>query len=109
MNTTSSTQRVDPPSGGGRLPYMELGGRTALLTGATGGLGRAIATALAERGARLILSSRKADKSEISVAPLRQRALARFAMMAPEISGRLAGSAAMKVADSIAEGQTDKR
>jgi short-subunit dehydrogenase len=49
------------------------------------------------------------DKSEISVAPLRQRALARFAMLAPEISGRLAGSAAMKVADSIAEGQTDKR
>jgi hypothetical protein len=43
------------------------------------------------------------------VAPLRQRALARFAMMAPEISGRLAGSAAMKAADSIAEGQTDKR
>jgi hypothetical protein len=40
------------------------------------------------------------DKSEISVAPLRQRALARFAMMAPEISGRLAGSAAMKAADS---------
>ena len=29
---------------------MELAGRTALLTGATGGLGRAIAEALAERG-----------------------------------------------------------
>ena len=49
------------------------------------------------------------DKSEISVAPLRQRALARFAMMAPEISGRLAGSAATKAADAIASGQTDKR
>jgi short-subunit dehydrogenase len=36
------------------------------------------------------------DKSEISVAPLCQRALARVAMMAPEISGRLAGSAATK-------------
>jgi hypothetical protein len=47
--------------------------------------------------------------SEISVAPLRQRALARFAMMAPEISGRLAGATALKAADAIAEGQTDKR
>ena len=36
---------------------MELRGRTALLTGATGGLGRAIATALADRGATLVLSS----------------------------------------------------
>lgn len=40
---------------------MELSGRSALLTGATGGLGRAMATALAERGARLVLSGRKAD------------------------------------------------
>ena len=40
---------------------MDLSGRTALLTGATGGLGRAIAAALAARGARLILSGRKAE------------------------------------------------
>lgn len=40
---------------------MELGGRTVLLTGATGGLGRATAGALAARGARLVLSGRKAD------------------------------------------------
>ena len=38
---------------------MELAGRTALLTGATGGLGRAIAEALAARGATLLLSGRK--------------------------------------------------
>lgn len=43
---------------------MDLGGRTGLLTGATGGLGRAIAGALAGRGARLVLSSRKADELE---------------------------------------------
>ncbi|MGB7684222.1 MAG: SDR family NAD(P)-dependent oxidoreductase, partial [Solirubrobacterales bacterium] len=40
---------------------MELSGRTALLTGATGGLGRAIAQALAERGATLALSGRSAE------------------------------------------------
>jgi short-subunit dehydrogenase len=49
------------------------------------------------------------DKSEISVAPLRQRALARFAMLAPEISGRLVGSAATRAADAVASGQTEKR
>jgi short-subunit dehydrogenase len=40
---------------------MEHAGRKALLTGATGGLGRAIAKALAERGAVLLLSARKRD------------------------------------------------
>jgi short-subunit dehydrogenase len=40
---------------------MELSGKTVLLTGATGGLGRAIAEALAGRGASLVLSSRKED------------------------------------------------
>jgi short-subunit dehydrogenase len=49
------------------------------------------------------------DKSEISVAPLRQRALARFAMLVPEIAGRITGSAATKAADAIASGQTEKR
>ncbi len=40
---------------------MELAGKTVLLTGATGGLGRAVAGALAGRGASLVLSSRKAE------------------------------------------------
>lgn len=38
---------------------MELSGKTVLLTGATGGLGRAIAEALAAKGTTLVLSSRK--------------------------------------------------
>jgi short-subunit dehydrogenase len=37
---------------------MDLSGRRALLTGATGGLGRAIAKALAEEGATVLLSAR---------------------------------------------------
>ena len=40
---------------------MVLQGKTVLLSGATGGLGRAIAEELAGHGARLILSSRKKD------------------------------------------------
>lgn len=40
---------------------MNLSGRNALLTGATGGLGRAIATALAARGAKLTLSARRPE------------------------------------------------
>jgi short-subunit dehydrogenase len=43
---------------------VELAGQTALVTGATGGLGRAIAEALAGRGARLVLSSRKGEELE---------------------------------------------
>lgn len=43
---------------------MELSGRTVLITGATGGLGRAMADALAERGAILLLSARKAEALE---------------------------------------------
>jgi len=43
---------------------VELSGKTALLTGATGGLGRAIATALADRGTLLVLSSRSSGELE---------------------------------------------
>jgi short-subunit dehydrogenase len=49
---------------------MDLAGRTALLTGATGGLGRATAKALAGRGATLILSGRKAEALEALAAEL---------------------------------------
>jgi short-subunit dehydrogenase len=40
---------------------VELGGKRVLLTGATGGLGRAIARALADRGASLVLSGRNTE------------------------------------------------
>jgi short-subunit dehydrogenase len=49
---------------------MELAGKTVLLTGATGGLGRATAAALAGRGAKLMLSGRKAEALEALVAEL---------------------------------------
>jgi short-subunit dehydrogenase len=40
---------------------MEISGRTVLLTGATGGIGHAIARALHGRGAQLILTGRRTD------------------------------------------------
>ena len=43
---------------------MEIAGKRVLLTGATGGIGRAIATALAGRGAAVVLSSRKGEELE---------------------------------------------
>lgn len=49
---------------------MNLSGRKALLTGATGGLGRAIATSLAERGAVLALSARNRQALETMAAEL---------------------------------------
>jgi short-subunit dehydrogenase len=45
--------------GCGSLPAMELEGKRILISGATGGLGRAIAEQLAGEGAKLVLSSRK--------------------------------------------------
>src|SRR4051812_48940239 len=49
---------------------MELAGKTALLTGATGGLGRAIAKALVARGAILVLSARKQEALDALVEEL---------------------------------------
>lgn len=55
---------------------MKLDGSTVLLTGATGGLGHAIARALSARGAQLILTGRRADVLEPLAAELGARALA---------------------------------
>lgn len=55
---------------------MQIAGSTVLLTGATGGIGHAIARALAERGATLILSGRRVDVLEPLAEELDGRALA---------------------------------
>lgn len=57
-----------------RPPYsalVEISGSRVLLTGATGGLGRAIAKALDERGAHLLLTGRKQDALEELAGELR--------------------------------------
>ncbi len=49
------------------------------------------------------------DKAEISVAPLRQRALTRLLMLAPEVISRLGAPGVTRSMEAIAEGQADKR
>ncbi|ORA15000.1 SDR family NAD(P)-dependent oxidoreductase [Mycobacterium asiaticum] len=56
-----------------------------------------------------VVTAIERNRGEVTVAPLRQRALARFAANAPEVASRLAGSVAAKAADQIAAGQLDKR
>ena len=46
------------------LNLFDLTGQTAIVTGSTRGIGRAIATAMAEQGARVVISSRKIDACE---------------------------------------------
>jgi short-subunit dehydrogenase len=55
---------------------MEISGSTALLTGATGGLGQAIARALSAKGAQLILTGRRLDVLEPLASELGARSLA---------------------------------
>lgn len=59
--------------------------------------------------AAAVVSAIERNRGEVTVAPLRQRMLARFAANAPEVSSRLAGGVVAKAADEIAAGQTDKR
>jgi short-subunit dehydrogenase len=55
---------------------MQISGSKVLLTGATGGIGHALARALNERGAQLILTGRRTDVLEPLAAELDARALA---------------------------------
>jgi short-subunit dehydrogenase len=56
------------------LRWVQLGGARALVTGATGGIGNAIAHALHERGARVLLSGRRREALDELAAELGERA-----------------------------------
>lgn len=51
---------------------MELDGKVAVITGGSTGIGRATASAFAERGMRLVLASRRADRLQAAVDDLLQ-------------------------------------
>jgi short-subunit dehydrogenase len=68
-----------------------------------------LGTGSPEQVAAAVVESIERNRAEISVAPRRQRVLAKVAMIAPELSGKVAGRRAAQVADEIAAGQTDKR
>ena len=65
---------------------MNLQGRSVLLTGATGGIGQAIARALAEQGARLVLTGRRAEVLEPLAAEVGGRAVACDLATAEEVT-----------------------
>ena len=48
-----------------KMPSFSLKGRTALIVGASSGIGTACAVALAEHGAKVTLAARRKDKLEI--------------------------------------------
>lgn len=87
------------------MPCVQLAGASALVTGATGGIGQAIARALHARGARVLLSGRReellerlraelGDRAEILPADLAERdAPARLAAAAGELDVVVANAA----------------
>jgi 3-oxoacyl-[acyl-carrier protein] reductase len=61
---------------------FDLGGRTALVTGASGGIGGAIARRLHERGAKVVLSGRRREALDAVAAGLGERATVEVADLA---------------------------
>lgn len=64
-----------------RTPSFRLDGKTALVAGASSGIGQAAAVALAEAGARVVLAARSADKLNAVVSALSELGLAAEALI----------------------------
>ena len=80
---------------------MQLQGRTALVTGASAGIGRGIAKALAAEGVRLAVSARRADKLEELAAELIAAGGAAPVLIVQDM---LQADAAQRIADAALAG-----
>ena len=85
---------------------MQISGSKVLLTGATGGLGQAIARALADKGAQLVLTGRRVEVLEPLASELGARALAVDLSEASEVDRLLseAGEVDILVANAALPG-----
>lgn len=82
--------------------WLGLGGRVVAVTGAGGGLGRAIALAFAEAGARLVLIERNADGANETAAAVKAATGLSAAIIACDVSDPdSVAKAAMACADTI--------
>ncbi len=55
------------------MSLFDLTGKIAVITGSSKGIGRAIAERMAEHGAKVVISSRKADACEVVARGIRER------------------------------------
>src|SRR6201986_5307990 len=55
------------------MELFDLSGKIAIITGSSKGIGRAIAERMAEHGARVVISSRKAEACEAVAAGIRAK------------------------------------
>jgi short-subunit dehydrogenase len=83
-----------------RRPRIALASATVLLTGATGGIGQAIARELAARGARLLITGRRRDALDGLAAELDARALVADLSDGGDVE-RVAGEAAAARVDVL--------
>jgi short-subunit dehydrogenase len=66
-------------------------------------------TATPEQVSDGVVSAIEADRAEVAVAPIQQRAIAHLAHFFPSLAARAQGRGGAKVGDRLAAGQTDKR